>query len=555
MISGFIHMRILHGLMGRPLRAFGQTAQMACVVLMIHFSMPALHAEKYILYLDAKPQNQLPALSMRALERRKMQGIELDEKDLPVSSVRLTELRQCNALTLLGHSRWLNAVWIESEMNAEELNGLFPWNMGIEITLKLKKKPAQYHSDHPSALAPNAIANDFGFAAQQNNQIGLACLHTRGYRGDDVVISVFDSGFRNVDQITAFDSMRIQNRLLHTRDFVDNDNDVFDDDSHGTLVLSTMAARRPMLYSGASWKSSYILVRTETIFSETPAEEFNWLMAMEWVDSIGTDVIQSSLGYNYFDGNNGNYTYSDLDGRTAIITRAASTAVSRGIMVVVSAGNEGSNSWGYITVPADADSILAVGSVAFDGQRSGFSSYGPTADGRIKPDVMARGEGTSMFSTSGAITSSSGTSFAAPLIAGMVACLRQAHPQVPAWYLMDVVRTTSDRAFQPNNMYGYGIANACAADSLLQLYTSTLPYTSDIPSLEVYPNPTADYLMVSVPASESYSTWMIFNPSGKLLFQGHDVNEPISVKHLNPGTYFIKVQTENKYYVQQWIKY
>lgn len=547
-------MRILFYFIGEPLRALWNTAQMAGIVLILQIGLPALHAEKYILYLDDKPQDQLPALSMRALARRKAQGIQLDEKDLPVSSVRLNELRQCNALTLLGHSRWLNAAWIDTEMNQEVLNVLFPWNAGIEVTLKLKKNTAQHYSPQTSPLAPNAIANDFGFAGQQNNQIGIACLHSQGYRGEDVVISVFDSGFRNVDQISAFDSMRLQNRLLHTRDFVDNESDVFDDDSHGTLVLSTMAARRPMLYSGASWKASYILVRTETIFSETPAEEFNWLMAMEWVDSIGTDIIQSSLGYNIFDGNNGNYTHSDLDGRTAIITRAASVAASRGIMVVVSAGNEGSNSWGYITVPADADSILAVGSVAFDGQRSGFSSYGPSADGRIKPDVMARGEGTSMFSTSGAITSSSGTSFAAPLIAGMVACLRQAHPQVPAWYLIDVVRATADRASQPNNMYGYGIANACAADSMLKLYTNTAPQLSDLSEIQVYPNPTTDYLYLSVQVSESPVNWMIFNTSGKLISQGYDVQMPISVKYLNPGSYFIKVQKGNKYYVQQWIK-
>jgi serine protease AprX len=554
MISGFIRMRFSNPFSGVQVRGYALFIQVACVLLMTSFHMPLLHAEKYILYLDAKPQDQLPALSARALERRKAQGIDLDDRDLPVSSLRLQELQQCNALTLLGHSRWLNAAWIETELSTEALLALFPWHTGIEITLKLKKNPAQYGAADLTMLAPNAIANDFGFAGQQNNQIGLACLHSDGFRGEDVIISVFDSGFRNVDQISAFDSMRLQNRLLHTRDFVDNDMDVFDDDSHGTFVLSTMAARRPMLYSGASWKSSYILVRTETIFSETPAEEFNWLMAMEWVDSIGTDVIQSSLGYNYFDGGTGSYTYSDLDGRTAVISRAAATAVSRGIMVVVSAGNEGSNSWGYITVPADADSILAVGSVSFDGNRSGFSSYGPTSDGRIKPDVMARGEGTSVFGTSGAITSSSGTSFAAPLIAGMAACLRQAHPQVPAWYLMDVVRLTADRASQPNNLYGYGIANACAADSMLQLYTSTQAQAPESRSLHVYPNPTRDYLNISIPEAASPATWMIFNSSGQLLNKGYDVQQRISVQHLLPGVYFIKVHIGNTYYVQQWIK-
>ena len=526
------------------------------VLMSFFFQFQSLHAEKYVLYLDAKPTASLPALSIRSIERRKQQGIALDALDLPVSTLRIQEILANADIRLLGQSRWLNAVWIETPLSADAIRNLFPWHQGLETPKLLQRIPSSY-SDHKGseiALSANSISNDYGFAGQQNNQIGMACMHNQGYRGENVIISVFDSGFRNVDQITAFDSMRLQNRLLYTRDFVDNESNVFDDDSHGTLVLSTMAARRPLLYSGSAWKASYILARTETIFSETPAEEFNWLMAMEWVDSIGTDIIQSSLGYNSFDGGMGNYVYNDLDGKTSIISRAAATAVSRGIMVVVSAGNEGSNSWGYITVPADADSILAVGSVAFDGERSGFSSYGPTPDGRIKPDVMATGEGTSVFSTSGAISSSNGTSFSAPLIAGLTACLRQAHPQVPAWIVMDAVRKTANKASQPDNLYGYGIANACAADSMLQLFTNVQTDAINKLVWSVYPNPASDVLNIQANPGYSDANWFIFNVEGRLMMQGSGLDKAIPVQMLSSGHYWIQVTSGTVYDVQQWVK-
>ncbi len=505
----------------------------------------------WLLLLDGKQSAAFPALSPKSLENRLAQNIPLDESDLPVNSNRMLEISQIKSIRLVGSLRWLNAAIIETPLSPNQLVQLFPWCQGVIKTAQRKGMASiPTIQPKPNDLSPNQISADYGFAQVQTQQVGLDCLHDQGYTGENVIVSILDSGFKNADILIAFDSVRLQNRLLAVYDFVNQDMGVYDEDNHGMQVFSVMAARRNGQYKGSAWKSTYALGRTETIFSETAAEESNWLLGMEWADSLGARVIQSSLGYNRFDGGIG-YSYGDLDGKTALVSRAASFAVQKGIAVVVSAGNEGSNSWMFVTVPADADSILAVGSVDNTGDRSGFSSVGPTADGRIKPDVMAMGESTALYSTSGMITNSSGTSFAAPIVAGITACLSQAHPTRTGFEIMEAIRMSGDRALNPNNQYGYGIPNACKADSLLRIFSTTKSLLEQY-QIQVFPNPTQGELTIltSAPLTEPIR---IYDLQGKLWMETQ--HSQVNIHDWPNGIYWIRIPlAEQKFTLYKFIK-
>ncbi|MEL6133168.1 MAG: S8 family serine peptidase, partial [Bacteroidota bacterium] len=289
----------------------------------------------------------------------------------------------------------------------------------------------------------------------------------KGMTGKGVRVAVFDAGFPGTDTIEVFQKMREEDRLIATYDFVDNDPFVFHKSSHGTQVLSTIAAYLPGKMIGTAPDASFVLCRTENSGSERHVEEYNFLKAVEFADSVGVDIIHASLGYTAFDPGEGDYTYEDMDGNTAITTKAVDMAAARGILVTISAGNEGSSKWHYIAAPCDADTVLCVGSVDKYTKHSRFSSYGPTYDGRIKPDVVALGTRTTLASPSGTLTAGNGTSYAGPLMAGFVACLKQAHPERSHTEIIQAVRLSGDQAWNPDSAYGYGVPNALVADEYL----------------------------------------------------------------------------------------
>lgn len=411
-------------------------------------------------------------LSSMAIAKKSEKGIEITESDLPVHAAYVDAL-EARQLEVVSTSRWLNAAVVEAPFaRREEVETLgFVRETRRVYTLVSNRSAAdpedlqQWMGEHLPKQGTNVF--DYGEASIQNTMINIQALHNKGFSGRGVRVALFDSGFDGVDTVDAFDSLWVQNRVIAWYDFVDKDTTVFRSDSHGTQVLSTIAANLSGEMIGTAPHASFLLCRTEDARSETQQEEHNWVAAVEWADSMGADVIHSSLGYSEFDDDEDSYTYDDMDGNTAIITRAADMAASKGIIVTTSAGNEGTDSWHYITAPCDGDSVLCVGAVTRTGKRSSFSSFGPAADGRIKPDVVALGSNTTVASPRNYITSSQGTSFSGPIIAGMVACLRQAHPKRSNMDIIQAVRLSSDQFDFPDDEYGYGIPNAGMADSLL----------------------------------------------------------------------------------------
>lgn len=315
----------------------------------------------------------------------------------------------------------------------------------------------------------------YGPSYNQVNMLGGVCMHNKGYDGDGTTIVILDSGFENADVMTAFDSARNENRILSTYDFVDMNTLVYSDHNHGANVFSCIGANVPNTMVGTAPKAKFHLCRTEDVGSEYPVEEYNWVAGLEYADSVGADVVNSSLGYTVFNDPIYDHTFQDLDGRTSPASNATRLAARRGIIVCNSAGNDGAGPWLRIGVPADGDSMFAVAAVNANRIRVGFSSVGPSFDGRVKPELAAQGGSTHLAYTFGNnFGPSSGTSFASPLLAGMVACLVQAHPNLNAIQIMNAIKQSAHQYTAPDSLLGYGIPNFCRADSILSGFTSAL---------------------------------------------------------------------------------
>ena len=320
-------------------------------------------------------------------------------------------------------------------------------------SIERKRPRTTYHTEFNKW--DNIDNNPDGVTYEQLEMLGGNRLHRHGYRGKGMVIAVLDGGFMNADVIPAITKVR----QLGFADFTlpINQESIFHGIDHGTMVLSTMAVNEPGMFMGTAPDAAYWLLRCEDTQTETMAEEDYWAAAVEFADSAGVDIINSSLGYHRFDDPSQNYDYCQLDGLSAMISRTASMLSRKGIILVNSAGNDGMGPWKKINVPADAMDIITVGAVSANGINAAFSSIGPTADGRVKPDVMAMGSPTSVITGRGIISKDIGTSFSAPLVAGMIACLWQAFPDKTALEIMEMVRNGGSRASCPDNIYGYGI--------------------------------------------------------------------------------------------------
>ena len=436
----------------------------------------------YIIFFKDKPDTNYSIhhpekfLSPRAIERREKFNIPITKQDLPVSPTYIQTLRD-SGYKIIHISKWFNAVLIH-ETDTIKLKKIKEFSFIDSLGLARLRTP----KDSTTHITKYKVKIDtsifqlkyvprysYGFAETQNYLINIPPLHSLGYDGKGIIIALLDAGFLNLDSIKAFRHLWDNNFILDYYDFVDNDTNVFDVGGHGTMALSTIASFSKKII-GTAPNSSFLLYRTEDENSEYPIEEFNWLVAAERADSIGTDIISSSLGYETFDDSLMNYSYEKMNGNYAISTIAADIAAKKGIIVVLSAGNSGDEPWHYINAPADGDSIIAVGACKYNGKPSYFTSYGPSYDGRIKPDVAALGSFVFVINGYGEITFTYGTSFSAPTIAGAIACLRQAHPDKSNMEIIRAVQMSGNNADNPDNRLGYGIPDMYLAHLILENY-------------------------------------------------------------------------------------
>ncbi len=519
-------------------------------------------------YSIAKPEK---FLSQRSIARRTRYNIPIDEKDLPVNQTYIDSLKNLG-FKIVNVSKWLNSVSVFSadSLLIKKVNKFsFVKSSGFNMKKDLNKKKNLLVKSQLKQFGIQSI--DSSLALQYGNsytQIKLhngQLMHQAGYQGQGVQIAILDGGFYKVNELPAFDSLRINHQILGTRDFVDGDLEVYDTETHGMMVLSTMAGNIPGQLLGTAPKASYWLLRSEQTESEYIIEEHNWVCAAEFADSVGVDMINSSLGYNNFDDNTTSHTYADMDGNTTMISRGADIAARKGILVVIAAGNEGSNSWHYISAPADADSVLTIGAIMRDGKRAYFSSYGPSSDKRIKPDVCALGLPAVVSGANGQVTYASGTSFSSPIMAGLVACLWQAHPQLNNMEIIDVIKRSSTQFSMPDSSLGYGIPDIYAA----HIYLNTMGYNDQkVPgSINVFPNPfknsiNVEFLskLISVPYDMNIE---LFDVQGKMVWNKeiHDLKNNLSMQSiedfnsLRNGLYILRLTANDIVLNKKIIKY
>ncbi len=461
--------------------------------LITDLSTPELKTEKVWVFFENKGSNTteyflnpLLVVSEKSLNRRaKLKTFEkgIDYLDLPVNNFYIDKLRSLG-VTVIQKSKWFNAVSCEINISQMNLISKFDFVKRIEPVERyksIKKIDENNESFEFTEIKPKGTYTyNYGASFTQLQQINVPAVHELGYKGQGVVVGVLDAGFNNLPH-EVFNNMDI----IAAYDFVNNDPDVGDgndmgEGSHGTQTLSTIGGFKDGKLIGPAFASSFILAKTENTDSETPIEEDNWIAAIEWMDSIGVDVTSTSLGYIDFDSPYTSYTWQSMNGNTCRITIAADLAVGRGIVVVNSAGNEGSNSsHNTLGAPADGDSVIAIGAVTSTGTKSSFSSVGPTVDGRIKPDVMAMGSNVSVastYSTTG-YTTSSGTSFSGPLAGGVASLILCAMPNLTPMQVRDAMRNTASLHNNPNNEYGWGILNALDAINYYRVQIDHTPLT------------------------------------------------------------------------------
>jgi serine protease AprX len=421
------------------------------------------------------------ALTPRARARRERAGVWplVDYRDLPVDARYLAAL-ESRGLTILSWSRWLNRAAVRVPgAQLGELAAL-PFVAGIAPVERMSRSadlpgggelPPRPPSPSTEPARSDALGTpppiDYGQSLHMLRQMNVPAVHDSGYIGTGVLVCILDDGFKLHDTHVALSGVISPPGMK--RDFVDGDYDVNNPESvgHGTWVMGCIAANLQGAYVGSGFGAQFALARTEVDASETPVEMLYWGMGAEWADSLGADLITSSLGYTTFNNPADSYTYADMDGHTTDVTRAAEIAASKGILVVNAVGNEGNSAWHYLVAPSDVqtDSLIAVGAVDQNGLIASFSSYGPSADGRIKPDLVARGALDTLVSnsvTNGYITLS-GTSFSTPLVAGLATCLLQARPAWAPTVIAQALRATASRTGTPDNRYGWGIPDGLAA--------------------------------------------------------------------------------------------
>jgi len=535
-----------------------------CLVVVFFFSVDSLLSQEtqmYRLYLKDKGNpffslaHPEDFLSLKSIERRQRQNLPVDSFDLPLDPAYLEAITETGA-TIQTYSKWEKTVVVHlADMEILSRLKSLPFVDSLYCVWRgdLPVKTNIRADDIPiSPTFRDDIINSYGSGFTQIALNNGHLLHDAGFRGKGMTIAVLDGGFVNVDKIDFFNQVQIK----EIKNFNHESTDMLREGSdHGTMVLSCMLSDKSGEMTGTAPDADYYLFRTEVVSEEFPVEEDYWVAALEYADSLGVDIVTSSLGYFTFNDSTMNHTHEQLDGKTIPISRAANLAASRGIVLFNSAGNEGANSWKKIIFPGDAENMITVGSINNDSIRSFFSSVGLTADGRIKPDVMAMGAQASVVTNSNTIVRSNGTSFSTPIMAGLAACLWEALPDLNSFEILHLLRETADHYQNPDSLMGYGIANVYKA------YTDNQP--TGFQPVTVFPDPV--YISVSAFGNRLYINLIdreqydrcklkVYTTLGNQMLTASGLSGSIDISSLPKGIYIVSLRIGDKQWVRKFVK-
>lgn len=498
---------------------------------------------------DAAAQLNTPLnfLTQRAIDRRVNQGIALNENDVPIYQLYIDGITAANGITVKAKSKWLNCLHIQGSVDDINALTLLPYVDHVQFAdVSLNSKRPTPRTIYPvNKLMDVQTSFNYGNSNNQIQMLNGHLLHEANYTGMGKIIAVLDSGFINVNSTTPFQRLFDNNLILGGYNFVSRDLNIYSLHDHGTMTLSCMGGYVEGELVGTAPDAQYFLFVTEDVAQESPIEESYWVEAAEEADRLGADVISSSLGYYEFDNPNYGHYYDEFTGNTAFASKGANIAFSKGIIVVASAGNSAGSPepYNHIGVPAEAQNVLAVGAVKADESYATFSSVGPSYDGRIKPDLMAKGQAAVVANTSGTIQTASGTSFSCPIMAGMIASFWQAIPWATNQQVIDFVKQSADRYSNPTNQFGYGIPDFQLAINSAQLSLNQ----NAIGRFLVYPNPVSDELFISFPPNFSEAKICLYNTLGQIIFEKSIQNTSalLSLQNISSGIYFYKIKSNS----------
>lgn len=533
--------------------------QKIILIVLISLSFTCFSQEEdAVVYFSGKPlsatflANPLSMLSQRSLDRRTAQNIALNFTDVPVHQPYFDQVATSSGIQLLAKSKWLNCVYVRGLQSDITALSSLPFVTSISFldpTLNLTNPNSNSEtSSKKSTLIPinkrleTLTTFNYGNSFNQIHMLNGDVLHQQNFTGTGKIIAVLDAGFPEVDVALPFQRLFTNNSILGGYDFVNKSTNFYTGNSHGTLVLSCMGGYTDGQLVGTAPDAKYYLYITEDVASENPVEEANWVEAAEEADRVGVDIITTSLGYFGYDNPAYSHNYSDMIGTKNYASKGVNMAFSKGIIVVASAGNEGSNPEPHVGVPGEATSALAIGAVKSDRTRASFSSIGPSFDGRIKPDVLAQGEASVLSNTFGNITTASGTSFSGPIMAGMIASFWQAVPTLTNQQVLNFVKQSADNLATPNGLYGYGIPNFSLALSraLGTKYSSNQTFA-------IYPNPARDTVSVALPENSKNVSITMFNQLGQQVLNQkiESKNPKFEINNLSTGIYLYQIEGDN----------
>ena len=522
----------------------------------------------YVIVFKDKPnyRKHKPSsfLSPRAIVNRERHNIPITKEDYPVDTSYIAAiLRQDTNIRLLTQSKWLNYIVISCDSSFLNDTCALPFvkNISTLHTVNYKELLSDniFREIVPQRIniesSTTQLSIDTAYYGVMYQQIKLHnghYLHHAGYKGDGVLIALLDAGYGGVHSFPIFERLHTENRLIGYYDFVNEGHDMFSGSTHGTSVLSLMGGNIPYTAVGTAPEAQYVLIKTEANSYEEILEEYFLVAGLECADSLGVDVVNISLGYTGFDTKSTSHTFSDLDGLHSVASIAASLAVKKGLLISISAGNEGAKSWHYIGIPSDAYNVLSVAAVNVDGYLANFSSRGSTSFGRIKPTIASVGWDTYALLYNGNIDKGSGTSFSSPVNAGLVACLRQAFPEKSNYQILEAILQSCHRVSMPDTLTGYGIPDYWLAYKLLE--ASSIEKGAIV---NTYPNPTYSTLIINAYYPYSISKIDIVNMYGQLIysfsFETNDYME-IDLSSYATGVYILQIHTSEEIVTKKVIK-